>query len=298
MIPPEPDLLVVCSIRRWVADDLRAGAGDRYRVLWDMGLDVPDVGGAETVAWWAPAEHAARLLRASVCLDLVAPGPAWLARVPEALTGRPVWAGRLADIADAPAEGWSKPAEAKVPGLPAAWRSTEELLAAAGAASFPLDGWVQVSPVHLELVEEHRAFVLVGMSDDGSVVVATSPYLRADGSTYELGWEDDPSFDHRGARSFAQDVVDEMARDQPAAYTLDVGKTATGRWVVVEANPAWCSGTYGADLQAAADCVVASSLTPSRDAPFAWAPDPYLLGFAERQPLLRRRAHVGAPDRS
>jgi hypothetical protein len=227
-----------------------------------------------------------------VRLDLVAPGPAWLARVPEALTGRPIWAGRLADIADAPAEGWSKPAEAKVPGFSAAWRSTEELLAAAGAAGFPLGGWVQVSPVRLELVEEHRAFVL-----DGSVV-ATSPYLRSDGSTYELGWEDDPSFDHRGARSFAQDVVDEMAEDQPVAYTLDVGKTSSGRWVVVEANPAWSSGAYGADLRAVADAVVVASLTPSRDAPFPWVPDAYLLGVAERQPLLRRRAHVGTPDRS
>ena len=300
-----PDLLVVCSIRRWVADDLRAGAAGRYPVRWDMGLDLPDLGDAETTAWWAPAEHAARLLRADVRLDLSAPGPDWLSRIPAEMTGRPIWSGRLSDLGEAPGKGWSKPAEAKVPGFPAAWRTRDELLLAAEEAGFPGDGWVQVSPVRLELEEEHRAFVLDG------VVVAASPYLLGayDGDciTYEPGWEDDASFAHDQARSYAQEVVDEMGDDQPQSYALDVGRTTAGRWVVVEANPAWCSGAYGCDLRAVADAVVASSFTaasptaaasdePSRHGRFVWVPDAYLVTFAEKAPVLRPRA-MAVPHR-
>ena len=283
-----PDLLVVCSVRRWVADDLEAGVASRYPVRWDIGLDLPDVAGAERVAWWAPTEHAARLLRAGARLDLSAPGPEWLARVPEALAGRPIWAGRLAQIDDAPASGWMKPAEAKVPGLPARWYdSREEFETLAQRAGFPASGWAQVSPVRLDLAEEHRCYVL------DRTVLTSSPYLLADGSTYDEGWERRGDLAHGAARAFAQVVVDEMGDDQPGGYTLDVGITANGRWAVIEANPAWCSGTYGCELSAVADTVAQSSMSwtgcpgSSRHELFAWRPDPYVVNFAESRPVLQ-----------
>ena len=285
--PPRPGVLIVCSQRRWVADDMVNGADGRYPVRWDMGLDLP-CAGPDLAAWWAPTEHAGRLLRAGAHLDLSAPGPSWLARVPAGLTGRPVWAGRLSDLAAAPRRGWAKPAEAKVPGLGAAWyESTDEFAAKARAAGFPTAGWVQVSPLRLELAEEHRCYVLAG------AVLTSSPYLLAGGSSYEEGWEHRADLQHASARGFAQDVVDEMGEDQPSAYTLDVGRTVEGTWVVIEANPAWCSGTYGCELTAVADTVVESSASPpaalgsSRHGRFAWAPDPYVVSFAASRPLLQ-----------
>jgi hypothetical protein len=187
-----------------------------------------------------------------------------------------------------------KPAEAKVPRLPARWCTRDDFLATARSAGFPADGQVQVSPVRLDLAEEHRCFVLEG------AVVTSSPYLLASGATYEEGWEASADFDHVSARAFAQEVVDEMGNDQPHGYTLDVGLTTSGQWVVIEANPAWCSGTYGCKLEAVVDVVVEASATPtsfvgpSRHGHFVWRPDPYLISFAETRPLLTPRAGIDA----
>lgn len=287
-----PDVLRVSSMRHWVANDLRVGAAGRFPVLADMGLDVPVVEGS--VAWWAPAEHVARLAVAGVHLDLAAPGPRWLADLDVSLTGRVVWAGRLADIADAPRSGWAKPAEAKVEALPARWwDAIADFAEAAAAAGVSGDAWVQVCPTDLDIVEEHRCFVAYGH------VVASSPYLLADGSTYEPGWEDREDLATSAARTFATEVVAALGDNQPVAYTLDVARSASGRFVVLEGNPAWCSGFYGAALDAVVDAVVASSWTPqvasdvpvgerctSRHGRFAWVPDAVLVQRAARLPIL------------
>jgi len=152
----------------------------------------------------------------------------------------------------------ARPAEAEIDDLAAAWYDdTSDFAAAARAAGPPGDSWVQVCPVRLDLVEEHRCFVL-----DGSVV-ATSPYLLADGSTWEPDFDTRADLHHADARRFATEAVDELGAGQPGAYVLDVGLLGTGRWVVIEVNPAWCSGIYGAEPAAAVEVVVEASLTAS-----------------------------------
>lgn len=286
-MPATPDEMIVCSVPRWPYADMAAGAAGRFPVRHDLGLWLPEVPAGATVAWWAPAEHATRLVCAGIRMDLCAPGPAWLAEVPDGLTGRPVWAGTLRGIHQAPRAGFAKLAEAKLPDLPARWYDdTADFARAAAAAGVPGGSWVQVSPVRLDLVEEHRAFVLAG------AVRAASPYLLAGGSTWEPGFDEREDLHHAEARDFAQDVADELGGLQPGAYALDVGLCASGRWVVVEANPAWCSGTYGANLPDVVDTVVASSLTAPGAAgshgSWAWRPDACLLARAERKPLALR----------
>lgn len=280
------DVLVVATTRRWIADDLRHGAGGRVDVVLEHGFDLPVITGP--AAWWVPAEHAARILRAGGTLDLSAPGPAWLAGVPDDLTGRRVWAGMLADIGDAPPAGFAKPAEAKVDALAARWWDrTDDFASAARDAGLGDDAWVQVSDRRLDIVEEHRCYVGAG------TVMTTSPYLTADGSTYEPGWESDPAFSHDAARAFAQGAVDALGQDQPPSYVLDVALLTDGTWVVVEANPAWCAGFYGCDLGAVVDVIVDASATPTETGPdgsrhgrWAWRPDPVLIGAAARRTLL------------
>lgn len=286
--PIGAEVLVAATIRAWVAEELRAGAAGRIEVRHDFGLDLPVI--ATTTAWWTPAEHAARLLRAGAGLELSAPGPAWLSRVPEELSGRPVWSGTLSQLGEAPRAGYAKAAEAKVEGLPAAWwDDTGDFAAAAAAAGLGPDAWVQVSPRLLSIAEEHRCYVAEGE------VVATSPYLLADGSTYEEGWEARADLDHAGARGFASEATAALGADQPPAYVLDVARLDDGSWVVLEANPAWCSGFYGCELGAVVEVVVASSVTPAPGGPvraslhgaWAWRPDPVLVAYAEGRALLR-----------
>ena len=281
-----PDEMVVCSRVRWLADDMAAGAAGRWPVRHDYGFGLPSLESGLTRAWWSPAGHAARLLAGGMEMHLCAPGPTWLADIPEVLTGRPVWAGTLDELSRGrgPRFGFAKPAEAKIDALAAAWYDNiGDFAAAANSARLPGGSWVQVSPVRLDLVEEHRCFVHAGE------VVAASPYLLADGTTWEPGMETWERLHHDGARRFAADAVAELTGRQPAAYALDVGLLASGRWVVVEANPAWCAGTYGAELTAVVDVVVASSLTVPGETDshgaWAWRPDPALVADAERAPL-------------
>lgn len=61
------------------------------------------------------------------------------------------------------------------------------------------------------------------------------------GSAYRVGewmWGDDVERDVAPPAE-ALEVGAKVALAMPGAYTVDVGRTADGRWLVVEGNPAW-----------------------------------------------------------
>ena len=274
------DTLVVATTRRWVADDFAAPcARAGLELVHSWGLDVPDLTG-RTPAWWTPTEHAARVLASGTNLPLIAPGPLWLSRVPQRLTGRRVWSGTVDTLKHAPAAGWCKPAEMKVEALPSQWWDrTSAFAAACASAGLPGDSAVQVASRRLDIVEEHRTFVLHGE------VVATSPYL-VDGVTWTEDMTDDRRLHHQDAAAFAGDVCTTMRYDQAPAYTLDVALTREGRWVVLEANPVWSSASYGADLDAVLAATTAGTDHAGHHPDWAWQPDPHLLARADRQARL------------
>jgi len=283
MSTDRPDVLVVASIRRWVADDFQEPArAAGIPVVHSFGLDVPDLSAYRHPAWWTPTEHAARLLRAGVPLPLLATGPAWLSGVPSDLLGRDVWSGTLSDLAAAPlTRGWCKPAEAKVAKLPAAWwDATSEFASAARAAGLPETSWVQVSPTRLQLAVEYRTYVL------GGQVVAVSPYLLADGTTWFPGLEDRAGLPTRDAAAFAAEAATRIGDRQPPAYVLDVGLTTAGRWVVVEGNPAWSAAAYGCAMPRVLEAVLTAADHAGLYRDWHWRPDPWLVQRSERARLL------------
>lgn len=175
---------------------------------------------------------------------------------------------------------FAKVGEAKPQNLPAGVRSTlSGFLAEAAAAGLPDESWIQLTtPTSFDL--EVRCFVLDGR------VVAHSPYL-VNGQT----WDEDMSldrFDAARALLFAGRVAD--AVPGPRGYVLDVGRT-TGVWSVVEANPAWSSAFYGADI----DGVVAAVLAANGADPtgeWDWRPDAWLIQRAARQRPLHERVET------
>lgn len=276
--------LVVSSMRAWVARDFSAAADpDQVRVVADLGLDLPEVG-THGVAWWAPAEHAARVRHAGVHVPLVAPGPTWLARRPAEMLGRNVWAGQLKDVSEAPRSGWAKPAEAKVASLPARWwDDTNDFQGAAVAAGMPLDSWVQVADQRLDLVVEHRLFVVDG------AVKTSSPYLLKDGTTWYPGMETRNDLSSKEAWEYATSVTRDLGDDQPRSYVLDVALLTDGRWVVIEANPTWCAGSYGSDMREVLTATLQSVDHEGDQGSWHWEPDPYLQRRAEQQRTLQGR---------
>jgi hypothetical protein len=281
------DVLVVASLRRWVADDFAGPAAARgLPVLHSFGLDLPDLSGYAAPAWWLPLGHAAVLRRHGVDVPLVAPGPDWLGRVPTPELGRRVWSGTLADLA-AGSSGWSagyaKLAEAKAEDLPAAW--TNDLagfVADARAAGVPDESWVQVSDTYLDLDVEVRCFTVA------RDVLTTSPYLvhtAAGPVTWSEHMVDDShafAAARDGAR-YAGEVLAALPTEVvPPAMTLDVARDSTGRWLVLEANPVSSSAAYGADMDAVLTATLAGTDLAAEHPRWAWRPDPYLVERAAR----------------
>lgn len=296
--PTEPDILIVASSRRWVADDF-ASAGLSTPVRHDAGMFVPVLTGIERPAWWTPTEHAARLMRAGVVMPLVSPGPYWLSRVPEDLLGRSVWTGPLVNIRHAiqpiSRGGWCKIAEAKVPDLDAKWwdRIEDFRDAAHGfgssehAIGLPEESVVQVTQTHLDIESEHRSFVR--RTADGWTF-ASSWYLTNDPVTGETGiWDPDLGGTSNDPAPFVNTVIDAMGDDQPPAYVLDVAKLTSGRWVVLEANPAWSAATYGCDMVEVMKTVLAAVDYAGQWPQWAWRPDPWITARVERMTVLPSR---------
>jgi hypothetical protein len=129
--------IAVVTTRSWVANEMAQNV--RHPVRHSFGLDVPaDI---DRAGWWMPAEHAARLVHQGVPLTLTAPGPDWLSRPSLRPFERTV---RTFTVGDWPKQnvvepGFSKPAEAKIESLPAAFRTPDEFTQALRQAGLPCD---------------------------------------------------------------------------------------------------------------------------------------------------------------
>lgn len=293
--------LHVVSQRTWVAEEL--SGTDLATVRQSYGLDIPEHHPDDS--WWMPAEQAARMLRSGVDLRLTAPGPKFLSSCvgPEFL-GRTVHTCRVKNLKRS--IGWNhktaepifaKPAEAKVETVPARiyW---DDHFTERAVAALPGDSWIQWTPTLLDLAVEYRFYVRSHRVVAGSLYLVTDPngvqttYYDGARSSVVTGCD---------ARDFAREVVAELSgktgkrASQPDAYCLDVGwDRAQSRWVVVEANPAWCSAWYAATdpLRGRRDEVVKTILASchgAEDSRWSWRPDAYLIERAERQRPLPRR---------
>jgi hypothetical protein len=220
--------------------------------------------------WLLRQPDATRLVRAHQ-LTLEAPTPDWLSSVDVELTGRPVRTVRVAEIGTLPGPGWTKPANLKVEAFHARWRTPEQLTAAVRQARLPDHARVQWSPTRLRLTDEVRCYVLHGQ-------IVTSAVYRTVRHGRELVYGSSLAGTLLGtagtpdAVRFATDAVAHLGTDrQPRAYVLDVGFDAhTGRWVIIEANPAWNSMPYSCNT----DQVLATVLQAAHAAqPWVWDPD-------------------------
>lgn len=273
---------VVVSMSSWVADDFMPGLHEDQTLIRDYGWEIPQkILDYDSVLWWMPAAHAARVQQAGYAIQLLAPGAAWLTTLPESLTQRPIFYSdvRSFRLATPTQNIFIKPAEAKIDGFEAAWRTPDEALEIINNTNLPEDSFLQWTSRLLNLNHEHRFYVL-----DGKVLTG-SAYL-VDGMTYYDG-AISPLSD--AAEYFAQKSVDSITQ-QPAAYTLDVGYDEFSHsWVVIEGNPAWCSGLYGAD-PALALLVIERACNPlEKDVDFLWKPDASLVETSLKKVLLTVR---------
>lgn len=283
---------MVVTHQRWVLDEMRSGSTGP--VTGSYGLDVPDA--APGSAWWMPPGFAARLTLAGACPPLTAPGPSWLptlSRTHPNLTGRAVHALTVADLPGLPGPGWVKPAQAKVEGFPARWRTPAQAVTDAHAAGLPDDAALHYSPTDLGFDIEVRCHVLHGTVVSASTYrLARMDYPALLDRPVSLMYARDETTLLRAVR-FAQQVVDALDGRYPAGWVLDVGSSRhLARWAVVEANAAWASAWYDAPLPRVRDVIDAACPDITRPAgarehtEWGWAPDPVETNRAQRQAKL------------
>lgn len=271
------DLFIVVSMKTWVAEDFAPGLGSR-KLVKDWGWEIPaSVLDADSVSWWMPAEHAARVQRAGFGLTLIAPGPYWMTTLDESLTGRSMFTSTVSELSERTLtqKVFIKPAEAKIEGFEAAWRSIGETLDICNSLNIPENSFVQWTDTLMDINHEYRFYVL-----DGEIITG-SQYLT-NGVTYYDGALD---LKREEAQKFAEYAAHRI-ESQPVAYTLDVGwNSLTNSWVVIEGNPAWCSGLYGCDPELAVK-VIEASCNSSLDDKYIWKPDAFLVAKAQKKVLL------------
>jgi hypothetical protein len=260
-----------------------AGLEDRDMFL-SYAREVPDVSSYTILSYWMAGGYAARLQRAGLAPNLVAPGQNWLSEVSEldeTLTCRKIFTTKIIELPTG-ALLFAKPAEAKIESIPAGKYFAENLMEICKNEGVPADTLFQWTDTLLNLNHEHRFFIADGHIHTGS------PYL-IDGSIYSSAMVS-PYFSdaYEVAESFLK--ILESNRKLPPALTLDVGRDEdSGEWLIIEANPAWSSGPYGADPSEILKVLErACSWTEGRDdAKWLWEPAEYLTDLALKEPLVK-----------
>jgi ATP-grasp domain, R2K clade family 2 len=97
----------------------------------------------------------------------------------------------------------------------------------------------------VKFVDEYRLFIMNGKIKTGSAYVIDTQFIENQIS------EDLPN----ELLEFASDAIKSLERLTPNSYVLDVGKLDTGEYAVIEFNPTWASGIYGADATKVLECL-------------------------------------------
>jgi hypothetical protein len=247
--------------------------------------EVPDVSTYGSHSYWMAGGFAARLQRAGLAMNLIAPGQHWLSEVSkldEKLTRRKIITTKITEI-PLGIRLFAKPAEAKIESIPAGEYFAEALLETCRNQNVPEDTLFQWTDTLLNLNHEHRFFV-----SDGHVRTG-SPYL-IDGQVYSSSMTESPYLNdaYSAAEHFLR--ILEQNNQLPPALTLDVGRDEdSGEWLIIEANPAWSSGPYEADPSKILKVLerACSWNSDIDDSKWLWKPAQYLVDLALKEPLVR-----------
>lgn len=264
---------VVVTESAWMAERFTAGLNGRQMFL-SYAHEFPDLSAYDTSSMWLAGGYAARLHRIGLAGSLMAPGQDWLSTVDSSLVGREIVTQPLSAMPYG-IQLFAKPAEAKIDAIKAGLYKREYIDTVYQEQDIPVDTLLQWTTTLMDMNHEHRFFIA------NREVMTGSPYL-IDGQVYD-GYMTSPRYEE--AVKFAEFAVKELGENQPPAYTLDVAfDEKSGKWIIVEANPAWSSGIYGADPSSMIDVLdIACNNTDLR---WTWKPAEYLMNMAAEAPIM------------
>lgn len=207
---------------------------ERWRIPSDMPLD------GKIVLYGEPLF--CRVVAAQCGHVLLEPPHEWLCGVPAQFTQRQIRYLNFGQVADLDYPLFLKPPDDKIFGA-AVYHSAEALVARKDIDS---DQGVLAS-ARVDFLREYRVYML------DHKAVACSVY-SVNGELFED--PKDPDLDT--AAHFASQVAAACTETTPSAVVIDVGVLSTGEWAVVEANPVFGAGIYGAEPDHVLDVLYAA----------------------------------------
>lgn len=256
--------LHIVTNRQWMVDELSHNT--LFPVEHSLGLDIPRHSSDDL--WWIPQGIANRFIASGVKFSFSAPGPSWLPGIPAKLLQRKVQvitAGNLYTFSNT--KRFWKFAEAKVDFMLAGEYTTQELISLLKVNKIPDDSLLQFSTV-VDIKNEFRFFIVDGK------ITAYSAYLNRESGQETIYYDANFTnpFDLDEAYSFAASVAPVL--DSPRGYALDVASLRDGNFIVLEANPAWCSAWYGSEIDGVVRSIEASHNDSKK---WFYKPDPLLV---------------------
>lgn len=265
--------LHVVTDREWMVDELSHNT--IFPVVRSLGLDIPKHSNDDL--WWIPQGIANRFITSGVKFHFSAPGPSWLAEVPYELTQRKVHVAKAGNIYTfSNTKRFWKFAEAKVDFMLAGEYTTEKLNNILRANKVPDDSLLQFSDV-VDIKNEFRFFIVDGK------ISSYSAYVNRESNRetiyYDSNFSDPKDMDD--AYSFTASIAPVL--HSPRGYALDVASLRNGSFVVLEANPAWCSAWYGSEINGVVESICASHNDFEE---WIYKPDPLLVKkYSKMMPL-------------
>jgi hypothetical protein len=262
----EKTLHLVCD-RQWMKEELSVNS--LVKIDHSYGFDIPEFSSQDS--WWIPQGIANRFIQSGMLFNFQAPGPYWLSQISSEFTKRLVETFQVKELKSyinhSDEKNFWKFAEAKIDSFPAGMRTDQEVLSYMKEYEIPQDSVLQKS-TYLDIKNEYRFFIIKGK------IMACSRYLTRK-NNLELTYYDYPDLDVNESRAITAYVASiAPSLPSPEAYVLDVSTCYSGGFAVLEANPAWCSAWYGADINGVIKTILASN-QPNKK--WHYSPDAFLV---------------------
>lgn len=243
-----------------------------FGAVQDFGFDIDPATAMETL-WWAPGAWVASAAASGINLPLMSCGARWLDTLPQKYSGRSVATLTVEEsikvvLDSSEIERFVKLPEAKVDSFPASlhtlnrhWETT------VNQYHLPPDALIQIQ-MPVDFVAEWRFWIAHGEVVAGSWYRVDDLIWGSDDWTYA----NNKDSEYVRAESVAATVAADPDVATPPGYVLDIGLTADGRWIVVEANAAWSSGPYDGDPVGIVKAIEASHDFEGEFPQWAWQP--------------------------
>lgn len=269
------NILHMVSQTNWEREEISANTV--ISVKCSYGLDIPVYDSGDV--WRIPQNPASHFKLSGAQLTLQAPGPFWLDSVPVELLGRSVVTLRADEVGSVVTgeDMFWKFAETKNESFLAQQISTQNVLSYLHEFHIPNDSILQFSS-RVNLGNEYRFFVCDKKAITGSLYLARD----SDGNeTIIYDGAKAPLVEYERALNFLNGCLPDL--DIPDGVVIDVSFIGE-RPIILEANPAWCSGWYDSDIDKVVETIIASCRVSKL---WEWVPDSFLIQKNTKKPDLK-----------